>query len=34
MLPVSAREFVDGIPVILNAYRTGSLSYTVLCAER
>jgi cyclopropane fatty-acyl-phospholipid synthase-like methyltransferase len=34
LLPRAAREFVEGIPVILDAYRSGELSYTVLTAVK
>jgi cyclopropane fatty-acyl-phospholipid synthase-like methyltransferase len=34
LLPRAAREFVEGIEVILDAYRTGDLTYTVLTAEK
>lgn len=34
LLPKAAREFIEGIPVILDAYRSGDLSYTVLAADR
>jgi tocopherol O-methyltransferase len=34
VLPRPAREFVEGVSVILNAYRSGALSYTVLCAQK
>jgi tocopherol O-methyltransferase len=34
LLPRAAREFVEGIPVILNAYRSGELSYTLLTAQK
>jgi tocopherol O-methyltransferase len=34
LLPRPAREFVEGIPVILDAYRSGDLTYTVLVAEK
>jgi tocopherol O-methyltransferase len=34
LLPRAAREFVDGIELILDAYRTRSLTYTVLTAKK
>ncbi len=34
LLPRAAREFVEGIPVILEAYRSGELSYTVVTARK
>lgn len=34
LLPRAAREFVEGIPVILDAYRSGELSYTVTAARK
>ena len=34
LLPRAAREFIAGIPVILNAYRSGELGYTVMTAEK
>ncbi len=34
LLPRAAREFVEGIDIILDAYRSGDLTYTVLIAER
>jgi tocopherol O-methyltransferase len=34
LLPRRAREFVEGIDVILEAYRSGKLGYTVMVAER
>jgi cyclopropane fatty-acyl-phospholipid synthase-like methyltransferase len=33
LLPAAAREFVGGIDVILEAYRSGELTYTVIAAE-
>jgi tocopherol O-methyltransferase len=33
LLPRAAREFVEGIPIILDAYRSGDLTYTVLVGE-
>jgi tocopherol O-methyltransferase len=34
LLPKAAREFVEGIPIILDAYRSGDLTYSVLTAEK
>ena len=34
LLPRMAREFVEGIGIILNAYRAGDLTYTVITAEK
>ena len=34
LLPRAAREFVEGIPVILEAYRSGDAGYTVLTAQK
>jgi hypothetical protein len=34
LLPRAAREFVEGIPVILDAYGSGDLSYTVMTARK
>jgi tocopherol O-methyltransferase len=34
LLPRAAREFVEGVDIILDAYRSGDLTYTVLAAER
>ena len=34
LLPRAAREFVEGIPDILNAYRSGDLAYTVITAQK
>jgi tocopherol O-methyltransferase len=34
LLPRAVREFVEGIPVILNAYRSGALRYSVITAAR
>lgn len=34
LLPAAVREFVEGIEVILEAYRSGELTYTVIAAEK
>ncbi|HYL14220.1 MAG TPA: class I SAM-dependent methyltransferase [Terriglobales bacterium] len=34
LLPRAAREFVQGIDVILDAYRSGELTYTVMIAQK
>ena len=34
LLPRAAREFVEGIDIILDAYRSGDLTYTVLVASK
>jgi len=34
LLPRAAREFVEGIDVILDAYRSGDLTYTIIIADR
>jgi cyclopropane fatty-acyl-phospholipid synthase-like methyltransferase len=34
LLPQSAREFVEGVDIILDAYRSGDLTYTAIVAER
>jgi hypothetical protein len=34
LLPQAAREFVGGIDTILDAYRSGDLTYTVLVARK
>lgn len=34
LLPRAAREFVEGIDIILDAYRSGGLTYTVMIARR
>ena len=34
LLPAAAREFVEGIDVILEAYRSGELTYTVITADK
>jgi cyclopropane fatty-acyl-phospholipid synthase-like methyltransferase len=34
LLPRAAREFVEGIEIILHAYRAGDLTYTVLTAAK
>jgi tocopherol O-methyltransferase len=33
LLPRAAREFVDGIDIILDAYRSGDLTYTIIFAK-
>ena len=33
LLPRAAREFVEGIDIILDAYRSGDLTYTVIVAR-
>jgi hypothetical protein len=33
-LPRAAREFVEGSDVILEAYRSGDLTYTIIIADR
>jgi len=34
LLPNAAREFVEGMPVILDAYRSGQMRYTVMTARK
>ncbi len=34
LLPQAAREFVGGVDIILDAYRSGDLTYTLLVAEK
>jgi tocopherol O-methyltransferase len=34
LLPRSVREFAEGIPLILEAYRSGALRYSVMVAEK
>jgi cyclopropane fatty-acyl-phospholipid synthase-like methyltransferase len=34
LLPRAAREFVEGISVILDAYRSGELTYTIMTARK
>ena len=34
LLPRAAREFVKGIEFILDAYRSGDLTYTILAARK
>jgi tocopherol O-methyltransferase len=34
LLPQAAREFVEGIDIILDTYRSGDLSYTVLVCQK
>ncbi len=34
LLPQAAREFVEGIDIILDAYRSGDLSYSVITARK
>lgn len=34
LLPQAAREFVEGIDIILDAYRSGDLTYTVITARK
>ena len=34
LLPRAAQEFVEGIDIILDAYRSGDLTYTVLVADK
>ena len=34
ILPREVREFVDGISIILEAYRSGDLTYSVIAAEK
>ena len=34
LLPRAAREFVEGIDIILDAYRSGDLTYTVMVAAK
>ena len=34
LLPRAAREFVEGIDIILDAYRSGDLTYTIIVAAK
>ena len=34
MMPRPVRDFITGIDAILDAYRSGDLSYTVLVADK
>jgi hypothetical protein len=34
LLPRAAREFVQGVDIILDAYRSGDLTYTVIVGQR
>lgn len=34
LLPRSAQEFVEGVDIILDACRSGDLTYTLLVAEK